>query len=76
MLWLGLLDNYNWLEQYRLSQRLRQMRAQLEFYEKEIAILRQEKEALQSDPYTQEYYARQHYWVKRKGEKVYILSNH
>lgn len=75
LLWLGLLDSYNWLEQYRLAKRLAQMRAQLAFYEQEIADLAQEEAALQSDPYTQTYHARRHYWVKKPNEKLYILRS-
>ncbi len=73
LLWLGLLDSYNWLEQYRLAKRLEQMRQQLAFYEEEIRQLAQEEAALQSDPYTQTYHARRHYWVKKPNEKLYIL---
>ncbi|MCS6790470.1 MAG: hypothetical protein NZ580_05785 [Bacteroidia bacterium] len=75
LLWMGWLDTYNWIEQYRLSQRIRAMREQLAFYEREITLLRQEEEALRTDPYTQQRYARQHYWVKHPEEVLYILPD-
>lgn len=73
LLWLGLLDAYNWLEQYRLAKRIEQMRKQLAFYEQQIQELAAEEAALQSDPYIQTYYARRQYWVKKPAEKLYIL---
>lgn len=73
LLWLGFLDSYNWLEQYRLAKRIEQMRAQLRFYEQEIQELAEEEAALQSDPYTQAYHARRQYWVKKPNEKLYII---
>lgn len=74
LLWLGFLDNYNWIEQYRFRKRIEQMRAQLRFYENQIQLLQEEEKALLTDPYIQEYHARKHYWVKRPNETLYILQ--
>lgn len=74
-LWIGFLDTYSWWQQRRLAIRLRQMEEQLAFYEKEIQNLTAEEEALLTDPYTQEYYARSHYWVKRPSEKLFLLRS-
>ncbi|MEN3040828.1 MAG: hypothetical protein ABDH66_04735 [Bacteroidia bacterium] len=74
LLWIGFLDTHSWWQQYRLSRQLHQMKAQLDFYEREIQNLREEEEALRKDPYTQEYHARRHYWVKRPGEKLFLLQ--
>ncbi|MCS6895480.1 MAG: hypothetical protein NZZ60_04945 [Bacteroidia bacterium] len=71
--WIGFLDTYSWWQQYRLSDQLRQMKAQLDFYEQEIQRLSEEEEALRTDPYIQEYHARRYYWVKRPGEKLFLL---
>jgi hypothetical protein len=74
LVWMGFLDAYNWVEQARLARRLDQMRQQLAFYEREIGLLREEEISLTTDPYTQEWYARQHYWVKKSSEKLFILQ--
>ncbi|MCX7764923.1 MAG: hypothetical protein N2253_08560 [Bacteroidia bacterium] len=73
VVWIGFLDAHSWWQQQRLAQRLRQMEAQYKFYEAQIQALRAEEEALLNDPYTQEYHARKHYWVKRPGERIFLL---
>ncbi|MCS7162835.1 MAG: hypothetical protein NZ958_05880 [Bacteroidia bacterium] len=72
--WIGFLDNYSWWQQWRLARRLAAMEAQLSFYEQAIRQLRQEEAALERDTYLQEWYARQHYWVKRPTERLIILT--
>ncbi len=74
LVWVGLLDPYSWVEQVRLARRLAEMRQQYALYEEQTALLRKEALALTQDAYTQEAYARQHYWVKRPGEKLFILQ--
>ncbi|GIV25312.1 MAG: hypothetical protein KatS3mg026_1004 [Bacteroidia bacterium] len=74
LLWIGLLDPYSWVEQVRLARRLAEMRQQYAFYEQQTALLRKEAIALAQDAYTQEAYAREHYRVKRPGEKLFILQ--
>lgn len=74
LLWIGLLDPYSWVEQVRLARRLGEMRQQYALYEKQTALLRKEAWALTQDAYTQEAYAREHYWVKRPGEQLFILQ--
>ncbi|MCS7297780.1 MAG: hypothetical protein RMK19_08885 [Bacteroidia bacterium] len=76
LLWIGVLDTHSWWQQQRLSRRLRQMQAQLLFYEKEIIALKAEEMALRFDTYTQEYHARRHYWVKRPHERLFLIQRH
>jgi cell division protein FtsB len=73
LLWLVFLDPYSWLDQWRFSQRLAAMEAQLRFYEAEIARLQAEAEMLRSDPFTQEKYARAAFWVHRDEEILFVL---
>ncbi len=75
LLWLLFIDNYNWIAQWRFGQRLAQMEAQYQFYEQEIARLQTEAQALKQDRYTQEKYARAHYWVHRPDEWLFILAS-
>lgn len=74
LLWIGLLDTYSWWQQQRLAARLRQMQAQYTFYEEQVERLKAEENALLTDTYTQEYYARHHYWVKRPTERLFLLQ--
>ncbi len=74
LLWIAILDAHSWWQQYRLSVRLQQMQAQYEFYQTQIQRLKAEETALLSDRYTQQYYARKHYWVKKPEERLFLLQ--
>lgn len=74
LLWIGILDTHSWWQQQRLAARLHQMKAQYAFYEKEVQRLKAEENALLNDTYTQEYYARRHYWVKRPTERLFLIQ--
>ena len=73
LLWLGFLDPYSWVDQWRFSRRLAAMEAQLDFYETEIARLQVEADLLKSDPFAQEKYARAAFWVHRDDEILFVL---
>jgi cell division protein FtsB len=73
LLWLGFLDPYSWIDQWRFSRRLAAMEAQLDFYEREVARLQAEADLLRSDPFAQEKYARAAFWVHRDDEILFVL---
>ncbi len=73
LLWLGFLDPYSWVDQWRFSERLAAMEKQLRFYEAEIGRLQIEADMLRSDPFTQEKYARAAFWVHRENEVLFVL---
>ncbi|MCX8111676.1 MAG: hypothetical protein N3E49_00540 [Bacteroidia bacterium] len=75
VLWIGILDTHSWWQQRRLATRLRQMQEQYDFYEEQIRTLKSEEKALLHDPYTQEYHARSHYWVKKPNERLFLIRN-
>lgn len=68
-------DKYNLLKLHKMNKELRGMQEQLnkynEEYEKDSITL----ERLKNDPKFREEYAREHYFMKKENEEVYIIQS-
>lgn len=74
LLWVAFFDSNNLVQQYRLKQKLKNLQAEKEYYEKEIAEMEKRMKELNSDPVQLEKFAREKYLFKRKGEDVYLVK--
>ena len=68
---LVFLDKQNMWKQYRLFRAQQRLEADREFYQQKIQEAREEAEDFEL---TKEKYAREHYYMKRADEDVYIIE--
>ncbi len=68
------IDQYNIFEQGRSYRKLRKMKKEVEYYDREIEKQEQTLNALKSDTALLEKVAREQHLMKRDDEVVYILD--
>ena len=74
VLWMCFIDRNNFIAQFRLSGTVRELTAKRSFYTKQAAETRKEYDKLFNNPHNLEEYAREHYWMHREGEEVFVLE--
>ncbi len=70
--WMFFLDANSWLIHRELDQEVNKLEVNKEYYQKEISKDRTTIEKL-NDSFELESYARQHYYMKRADEDIYII---
>lgn len=73
VVWMAFLDDNNLLTQYRRYSELSSLLEKKEFYIEKTEKTRQEYAELTTNPATQEKFAREHYWMKRDHEDVFVI---
>lgn len=71
--WMFFLDSNSWLTHHELDQEVNELRENKEYYQKEIARDGATIEKL-NDSFELESYARQHYYMKRANEDIFIIQ--
>lgn len=71
--WMFFLDSNSWLVHHELDQEIKELQVNKKYYEKEIAKDRTIINKL-NDSFELESYARQHYYMKRPNEDIYIIQ--
>jgi len=66
-------DQESFIEQYRLSQTLRGLESQKEFYIEEIEKNEITIELLETDSSALEKFAREKYYMKKDNEEVFVI---
>ena len=66
-------DEYNFIMQYKLSGKIRKVEKEIEFYEKGIEKLQKEYNALTQDINAIERYGREHFFLKKDNEDIFVL---
>lgn len=72
-IWMFFLDSNSWLIHHELDQEIEELQTNKEYYQKEIAKDRLVIDKL-NDSFELENYARQHYYMKRPDEDIYIIE--
>lgn len=72
-LWMIFGDENNLVVQYRRHRELASLLEKKNFYLNQIAITQQQQAELTTNPETQEKFAREHYWMKRDNEDVFVI---
>lgn len=72
-LWMLFADANDLRSQFRLGQKIRELEAEKEFYEREIEKVNHDREALLSDDRLLEKFAREKYLMKKPEEDVYVI---
>ena len=66
-------DQENFIEQYRLSQTLHNLRNKKEFYQAEITKNQKSIHMLETDTAMLEKFAREKYFMKKDNEDVFVI---
>ncbi len=71
--WMIFFDEDNVVNQYRLHTQLKDLREKKSFYLQQIASTDIAYLELTSNPQSQEKFAREHYWMKKDNEDVFVI---
>lgn len=73
VLWMLFVDANDIRSQFRLGQKLNELEAEKEFYEREIEQVNRDREELLTDDELLEKFAREKYLMKKPEEDVYVI---
>ena len=71
--WMAVIDDNNLINQYRKHAELSALLEKKKFYMQQITETQKQLSELTSNPATQEKFAREHYWMKRSNEDVFVI---
>ena len=72
--WMLFLDTHSVLIQQNLSSEINTINEDIEFYNSELESMRSELSELESNPKAFEKYAREKFWMHKKGEKIVLIE--
>ena len=72
-IWMLFLDENNLFNQYHKRRELSALVEKRKFYLQQIAETQKQYSELNTNPATQEKFAREHYWMKRDNEDVFVI---
>lgn len=73
-IWMLFLDANSFMVHRELDQELDRMEENIEYYEKELEVIREQLQALESDPEKLEKFAREAFYMHREGEEIYLIE--
>ncbi len=73
VIWMIFGDENNLMVQFRRHRELSALLEKKSFYLKQIEVTQQQDAELTTNPATQEKFAREHYWMKRDNEDVFVI---
>jgi hypothetical protein len=73
VVWMLAIDDNNIINQYRKHAELKGLLEKKKFYLQQIAGTQKQLTELTTDKSTQEKFAREHYWMKRDNEDVFVI---
>jgi len=73
LIWMSFFDQDNFVEQYRLSSQLSDLRMQKAWYLKEIDKNHENIKQLETDTTYLEKFAREKYFMKKDNEEIFVV---
>lgn len=73
LVWMIFLDENNLVNQYRKYRELHDLLEKKDYYAQQTKRTQKELTELTGNAATQEKFAREHYWMKRDSEDVYVI---
>ncbi|HAS41724.1 MAG TPA: septum formation initiator [Microscillaceae bacterium] len=73
VIWMVFFDINDIYTQYQRREKLQQLQRDKVFYAKGIKNIKEERAKLSTDPKKLEKFAREKYFLKKKGEDVYVI---
>lgn len=74
LIWMVFFDSNDLIMQFRLRRKLKSLEEQKVYYLKKIEEVKKDREELFGNSESLEKYAREKYFMRRKGEDVYIIE--
>ncbi|MFN4853526.1 MAG: FtsB family cell division protein [Bacteroidota bacterium] len=71
--WLAFFDRFDLMSQYRLQKTLQNLKAEKNFYEKEISLNRNTIDELNNNPEKREKFGREKYLMKKNDEDIFLI---
>jgi cell division protein FtsB len=75
VVWMIFFDENNLAVQWKRKKNLRMLNEKIEYYERNIAKTKQELYELKTNDFTKEKFAREHYYMKRENEDVFVFTD-
>lgn len=72
--WMFFFDNNSIISQYRLQATLQELESKKAYYEGEISQAEKDNKELFTDDKTREKFAREHYYMKKADEEVFVIE--
>ena len=67
-------DEHSLIHRWESRQKINRLEEELNFYQEEIKTTKQKKNELQSSDENLEKFAREHYFMKKKSEDIFIIK--
>lgn len=74
MVWMLFFDANSYLIQKELGAEIDKLEQSIDFYEGELEIDREELHELENNSAAFEKYAREKFWMHKKGEELYVFE--
>jgi len=74
VMWIGIFDQNNLIDRFKLSSRIRQLEKQKHHYMDEIEQNKRKMEELHGNTENLEKFAREEYLMKRKDEVIFVIE--
>lgn len=72
--WTLFFDQNDWLSLKERQRELDEVKDNITYLNREIAVMNDEKTGLMNDPHKLEQYAREHFRMKHEGEDIYVIE--
>jgi len=72
--WVTFFDEHSLIHRFQSHRRISQMENEYKYYQDEINATKQKKTELQSSDENLEKFAREHYFMKRQDEDIFIIK--
>jgi len=73
VVWMLLFDANDFISQYQMNKKLRDMEAEKAYYLEKIEGVKEDRRELMSNPQLLEKFAREKYLMKKNTEEVFVL---
>lgn len=74
LVWIAFLDRNSFMLHMELNDQIESLEQGKSNYESELEKNNRELEELESDPEKLEKFAREHYWMHKDGEEVFLIE--
>jgi len=72
-IWITFFDKDDVFSQYKLTQKLKKLRADRNYYQTEIEKSKNDMDRLRTDPANLEKFAREKYLMKKDNEEIFVI---
>lgn len=75
VVWMFFFDSNSIIKQYSLQATLRELQDKKAYYQEEIRQAEKDNKELFTDDKTREKFVREHYYMKKKDEDVFVIED-